>query len=234
MQILGIIPARGGSKGVPRKNLRLVAGDPLITYAIHAAQQSKLLTSFLTTTDDDEIAEVAGLRGAQVLVRPPELARDDTPMVPVLLHALQYAEHEAGSRYEAIVLLQPTAPMRTGEDIDTVITMLEKDSTVDCVISVSATGDVHPARMYRLDQEGWMASFNGEWETAQRQELPTVYYRNGALYAVRRSVLTEQKTVMGKRKKAYVMPRTRLLNIDDERDILIADVLVKLWKEGRL
>ena len=234
MRVLGIIPARGGSKGVPHKNLRLVGGEPLIVYAIRAAQQSRSLTTFLTTTDDDEIAEVARLHGAPALRRPPELAQDDTPMVPVLFHALTYAEQEAKAYYDAIVLLQPTAPIRTGEDIDAVIRILEKDSMVDSVISVCMTEDVHPARMYHLDEEGWMKSFNGEWETAQRQDLPTVHYRNGALYAVRRSVLVEQNTVMGKRKKGYVMPRTRLLNIDDERDFIIADVLVKAWKEGRL
>ena len=234
MHILGIIPARGGSKGVARKNLRSVAGEPLVVYAIRAAQQSRLLTAFLTTTDDDEIAKIARLHGAPVLRRPPELAQDDTPMVPVLLHALESAEREAEARYDAIVVLQPTAPIRTGEDIDTVITMLEKDSTVDCVISVSSVDDEHPARMYYLDEEGWLEPLKKEWETSQRQALPVVYYRNGALYAVRRSVLVEQKTVMGNRKKAYIMPRSHLCNIDDERDVIIADLLVRLWKEGRL
>jgi CMP-N-acetylneuraminic acid synthetase len=193
-----------------------------------------MLTSFLTTTDDEEIAEIASLYGSPLLCRPPELAQDDTPMVPVLLHALAHAEREAGGCYDAIVLLQPTSPIRTGENIDAVIVMLEKDPTVDSVISVSPMDDVHPARMYRLDEECWMQSLWPEWETAQRQELPAVYYRNGALYATRRSVLIEQKTVIGKRKKAYVIPSRFLLNIDDERDLLIAELIVQLWKQQRL
>jgi len=234
MRTLGIIPARGGSKGVRRKNVRSVAGEPLIAYAIRVAQESRLLTNFLTTTDDEEIAEVARFHGSPLLHRPPELAQDGTPMAPVLLHALAHAEHEAGVRYDAIVLLQPTSPIRTGENIDAVITMLEKDPTVDSIISVSPMEDVHPARMYRLDEEGWMESLWPEWETAQRQELPAIYYRNGALYATRRSVLVEQKTVMGKRKKAYVIPSKFLLNIDDERDLVIADLIVQLWKQRRL
>jgi CMP-N-acetylneuraminic acid synthetase len=231
---LGVIPARGGSKGVLHKNVRLVAGEPLVAYAIRTAQESRRLTAFLTTTDDDEIAEVARRCGSPVLRRPPELAQDDTPMVPVLLHALEHAERQAGAPYDTIVLLQPPAPIRAGEDIDAIVRMLEKDPTVESVISVSPMEDVHPARMYRLDAEGWMEPLWPEWETAQRQELPIVYYRNGALYAVRRWVLVEKHTVVGHCKKAYVMPRERLANIDDERDLIITDLLVRLWKEERL
>src|SRR5438874_6705570 len=94
MRTLGVIPARGGSKGVPRKNVRLVAGEPLLAYSIVAARESTLLTSFLTTTDDDEIMDVARSLGSPVLRRPADLARDETPMVPVLLHALEHAERE--------------------------------------------------------------------------------------------------------------------------------------------
>jgi len=234
MRVIGIIPARGGSKGVPRKNLRLVAGLPLIVYAIQAAQESKLLTAFLTTTDDPEIAEVARRFGSPVLLRPSELARDDTPMVPVLLHALEHAEKDAGMPYDAIVLLQPTSPIRTGADIDAVIRILDQDPTVESVISVCPMDDVHPARMYKVHEDGWMEPLWPEWETAQRQELPVVYYRNGAIYACRRDLLVNRHTIMGHRKKAYIMPRERLANINDERDLLIADLLVRLWKEGQL
>lgn len=234
MRVLGVIPARGGSKGVRRKNVRLVGGEPLIAYAIRAARESRLLTAFLTTTDDDEVAEVASRYGSPVVRRPQGLAGDETPIVPVLLHALEHAEREAGLRYDAVVLLQPPAPIRTGEDVDAVIGMLEKDPTVESVISVCSMEDTHPARMYRLGAEAWMEPLWSEWETAHRQDLPAVYHRNGALYAVRRRVLVEERAVMSRRKKAYVMPRERLANIDDERDVMVVDLLVRLWKEGRL
>lgn len=234
LRVLGVIPARGRSRGVRQKNVRVVAGEPLIAYAIRAARASRLLTAFLTTTDDDEIAEAARRCGSPVVRRPPELARDDAPIVPTLLHALEHAEGKAGMLYDAIVLLQPPAPIRTGEDIDAVIGILEKDPTVESVISVYPVGDAHPARMYRLDAEGGIEPLWPEWETAQRQDLPVVYHRNGAVYAVRRRFLVEQRTVMARRKKAYVMPRERLANIDDERDLAVADLLVRLWKEGRL
>lgn len=234
MRTLGLIPARGGSKGVAHKNVRLVAGEPLIAYAIRTAQASRLLTTFLTTTDSDDIAEVAHRYGSPILRRPSELARDNTPIVPVLLHALEYAERAAKTPYDAIVLLQPTAPIRTGEDVDAVISMLDRAPEVESVISVCPVEDAHPARMYRLEAEGWLTPVWPHWETAQRQALPAIYHRNGALYAVRRRLLVEQRTVMGARKQAYVMPREWQANVDDERDLLITDVLVRLWKQGRL
>ena len=234
LKILAVIPARGGSKGIPRKNLRQVANQPLIAYAIQSALQSTLLTHFLVSTDSDEIARVAQRFGASVVLRPPELAQDDTPMLPVIEHALEYAEQNAGQRFDIILLLQPTSPIRRGEDIDAVINLLESDKSVDGVISVCPMDDIHPARMYSLDEDAWMTPFWPDYEVIQRQRLPMMYYRNGAIYAVRRSVLTEQRTLMPARKKAYVMPREWLANIDDERDLIIADVLMRLWLKGKL
>jgi CMP-N-acetylneuraminic acid synthetase len=234
LNVLGIIPARGGSKGVIGKNTRLVAGEPLIAYSIQAAQASRSLTYFLTTTDDERIAEVAERYGSPVLRRPADLAQDDTPMVPVVLHALDQAEKATERFYDLVVLLQPTSPIREGSDIDAVIHMFEGEPELEGVISVCAMDDAHPARMYHLDEAGWMEPLWSEWETARRQDLPVVYYRNGAIYAIRRSTLVEQRTLMSRRKKAYVMPVERLANIDDERDLVITEALVKLWKAGQL
>ncbi len=231
MKTLAIIPARGGSKGVPRKNLRLIAGQPLITYAIQAAQESIKLTSFVVTTDSEEIADTARNAGAFTLLRPAELAQDNTPMLPVVLHALDEVEKNAQCHFDALILLQPTSPIRTGKNIDDVIAILVGDAEVEGVISVCPMDDTHPARMYTLEENDRMNPLWPKWETLQRQKLPIVYYRNGAIYAVRRSVLFEQHTLMPVRKKAYVMPREWLANIDDERDLIIADALVRLWKK---
>jgi CMP-N-acetylneuraminic acid synthetase len=234
LNVLGIIPARGGSKGVIGKNTRLVAGEPLIAYSIQAAQASRSLTYFLTTTDDERIAEVAERCGSPVLRRPTDLAQDDTPMVPVVLHALEQAEKATETAYDLVVLLQPTSPIREGTDIDAVIHMFAQDPELEGVVSVCAMHDTHPARMYHLDDEGRMEPLWSDWETARRQDLPVVYFRNGSIYAVRRSTLVEQRTLMSKRKKAYVMPVERLANVDDERDLVITEALVKLWKAGQL
>lgn len=234
MKIIGIIPARGGSKGVIKKNLRIVGGDPLIAYSILTAQNSKLLSHYVTTTDDEEIAEVARQYGSPVLMRPGELASDETPMVPVVWHALESVERDLGHQFDVIVLIQPTSPIRVGKDIDTVINMFKKDSQLESVISVCPMEDINPARMYQIDENGYMNSFWEEFETHNRQSLPQVYIRNGAIYAVRRSVLKDQGNLMSKHKKAYVMPRSHWATIDDERDFAIADLLVRLWKEGKL
>lgn len=233
LRVLGIIPARAGSKGVVGKNLRPVAGEPLIGHAIRAAKESRLLSSYLVTTDGEDIADAARQRNCPVVQRPAHLAADETPMPPVLQHAVQHAEAELGSTFDALVLLQPTSPIRRGADIDAVIEMLADDE-VDSVISVCPVEDEHPARMYSLDAKAHMSPLWPDLEMRQRQDLPPLYHRNGALYATRRSILMEQGVIVGPRRQAYVMPRKYLVNVDDERDLLIAEVIVRRWLQGEL
>lgn len=234
MRVLGLIPARGGSKGVPRKNIRKVADEPLIAYAIRAAAESRELDDFITTTDDEEIAALAERLGSKVLPRPAHLAHDNAPMVPVLVHALSTTEESSGTHYDAVVLLQPTSPIRSGADVDEVVRILEQDGEADCVISVCEMNDLHPARMYRLEDAGALSPLDPELEDRQRQQLPPVYYRNGALYAARRTLLIDQRKLIGGKRRAYVMPRRWLTNIDEEIDLLVADLLLRRWKKGSL
>lgn len=234
MKVLAIIPARGGSKGVKDKNIRLVAGQPLISYAIQCAKESQKLTRTIVSTDSDTIAKVSEEWGGEVLMRPSDLAQDETPIVPVIAHILEELHQHYGEIYDVVILLQPTSPIRTGEDIDKVIQMLEDDESVEGIISVVPMDDVHPARMYNLDKEQWMHPFLDNGETAQRQELPVVYYRNGCIYAVRTASFKKNNSLMVAKKKAYVMPLKQLANVDDERDLIITDLLVKHWKEGKL
>jgi len=234
MTAVGIIPARGGSKAVPRKNIRMVGGAPLIAYSILAAQQSCRLTAFATTTDDSEVAEVALRYACHVIERPPELAQDNTPMVPVLVHALDAMERQASGSFDIVVLLQPSSPIRTGVDIDNVILMLEEDPQADSIISVAPVDDNHPARMYLRDDAGWLSCLYPQWETARRQDLPEIYHRNGALYACRRAVLVEQRTLLGTRRKAYVMSADTSVNIDREIDLVVAERLIQHEKQRSL
>ena len=233
MKILAIIPARGGSKGVPDKNIRIVAGRPLIAYAIECAQESRLINRIIVSTDSPIIAQTASDHGAEVLMRPSHLAQDDTPMPPVLLHVLQTLQ-ENGENYDLIVLLQVTSPIRTGQDIDHVVEMFASAPNLDAVISVVPMDDVHPARMYTLDEGKWMNPYIESGEEARRQDLPVVYYRNGCIYAIRSEILKDKKSLMVKNKKAYIMPAKWLANIDDERDLIIAEALIKMWKTGQL
>ena len=217
---LGIIPARGGSKGVYRKNIRLVCGQPLIAYTIKAAKESLLLTDFVTTTDDPEIEQVAKSFDSPIILRPPELAADKTPMIPVVRHVLETLPE----KYDNLVLLQPTSPLRNSQDIDAALRQLN-ESGADSIVSVYQVEDHHPSRMYRLDNDV-LIPYETESERRLRQELPSVYHRNGAIYACRTSLVLERNTLLGNHLRPYIMPRDRSVNIDDELDLAFAEFLL--------
>ena len=222
--ILGIIPARGGSKGVLRKNIRLINGRPLISYAIASAQQSMRLTDFVVSTEDTEIAEVAQSYGCDVVLRPEHLAQDKTPMIPVIQHVIEERQRQQQTVYDAIVLLQPTTPLREGQDIDTAIDLLER-TDADSIVSVYQVTDQHPARMYRLI-DGYLTPYDKEPAGRLRQALPAVYHRNGVIYACYTDLVVKQGTLIGAKTEPYLMPKERSLNIDDEFDLLIADLVI--------
>ena len=234
MRSIAIIPARGGSKGVKDKNIRNVGGQPLISHAIECARESTALTRFVVNTDSEKIAEVSRSYGAEVMMRPSDLAQDKSPIVPVIDYTLDKFRQTENEAFDLIILLQPTSPIRTGRDIDNVIGMFRKDPALDGVISVVPMDDTHPARMYALGEDSKMIPLIADGETKQRQDLQPVYYRNGCIYAVRQQAFLKERSLMVKNKKAYVMPLNWLANVDDERDLLIADILVKKWKEGTL
>ena len=225
---LGIIPARGGSKGVLRKNIRLVAGLPLIAYSILAAQKSPSLTHIIVSTEDAEIAEVARSFGAQVLPRPAELAGDKTPMLPVVRDVFSTLEKQLNLKFSCGVLLQPTAPLRTADDIDQAVSILSQTGA-DSVVSVYRVYDHHPARMYRLENER-LVPLENEPVGRLRQDLPAVYHRNGAVYAFRRGLIDVTDSLIGPDTRPYIMPEERSVNIDNEIDLLLADLLLQKMK----
>lgn len=234
MKILAIIPARGGSKGVKDKNIRLVDSKPLIQYTIDAALESTLLYKVVVDTDSERIAKVANCNNnIEVLMRPAELAQDESDIVPVALRILNYFTDQKEA-FDVLVLLQPTSPIKTGKQIDEAIQLLLADSITEATISVVSMEDIHPARMYYLNEQNQLIPLNKDLETKRRQELEPVYYRNGCIYAIKTKALLEQKTFMPLNKKAYIMPSEWLANIDDERDLIIAEALVKAWKDGRI
>ena len=149
-KILGVIPARGGSKGIPKKNITDLCGRPLISYTINAAKKSKYLTDLIITTDSKEIAAVAEAFGGHVpFIRPKELSEDSTPSAPVVAHAVEFMEAEKKIRYDAVMLLQPTTPLRNTADIDTAIKLWVSER-VDSVVSVVSVDAEHPLRMKRI------------------------------------------------------------------------------------
>lgn len=228
MKIIAIIPARGGSKGVPGKNKKFVDGKPLISYSIDAALQSKLLSQIWVSSDDKEVLQLAGnFPGIQLHEREEIIAGDNSP-VSDTVHAIIKQ-----SGCDAIMLLQPTAPIRTSENIDEAIRLLEANNDINSVISVVAMNDIHPARMY-WKHDGQLKSILPEFETVRRQDIPPAYYRNGSIYLVRREAFEQQHSMMVKPSLPYEMPLNWLLNIDEPRDMIIAEALIPAWKNGIL
>ncbi len=228
MKALGVIPARGGSKSIPRKNIAMLGGRPLLAYTIEAAQGSRLLTDYLVSSEDEEILQVARQYGAPTpFVRPAELASDEAPSLPVVQHALREMERLKGVVYDIVVLLQPTTPFRLPQDIDAAVEKLIA-TQADSVISVCDVGAYHPARMrWIIDDQLVELPIREERELQRRQDLPPVYIRNGAIYAVRREVVMLQNSMVGKISRPYIMPEERSVNIDSKLDFLLAEILIQ-------
>jgi len=227
LNILGVIPARGGSKSVPRKNIAPLLGRPLIAYSIAAAQASQYLTHFVVSSDDAEILAVARLYGARILERPADLASDTAPTLPVVQHALRTLEAQDQLTFDYVVLLQPTTPMRTVADVDAVIEKLVSTGS-DSVVSVCDVDAYHPARMRRIvDDQLVELPIREPKEMARRQDLEPIYIRNGAIYAVRREVILEQNSMIGTVSRPYIMPVAQSVNIDSPLDMLLAQHLMQ-------
>jgi N-acylneuraminate cytidylyltransferase/CMP-N,N'-diacetyllegionaminic acid synthase len=231
VEILAIIPARGGSKGLPGKNLRHLAGRPLIAYAIDAALASSFKPRIVVSTDSEEIASAARELGAEVpFMRPAELAGDETPMFPVIRHALEWLARNEGYEPELVVLLQPTSPLRTAQHIDGAIRVaLEPGS--DSVVSL-CEAEHSPYWMRVLDEDGLVKPFvESEGEYARRQDLPPVYRLNGAILVTRPGVAKEGQ-LLGPKTRAFVMSREDSVDIDDETGFLLAEALLRLRGGG--
>jgi CMP-N-acetylneuraminic acid synthetase len=228
MRTLGIIPARGGSKGVIRKNAKLLGGKPLVAYTIEAALATKSVTRLILSTDDESIARVGREWGVDApFLRPAELATDQSPMLPVIQHAVRWLE-EQGEQFDAVCLLQPTNPFRTPADIDGCIALLEQ-SQADAVVSILPVPAEHnPYWVYFLDSSGALRLSTGGVEPiTRRQDLPPAFHREGSVYVTRRDVVMTQNSLYGARLVGYPVPGERALNIDDSDDWLRAERLLQ-------
>lgn len=222
--ILGLIPARGGSKGVRHKNRRLVAGRPLIQYTIDAALASTALTQVAVTTDDPEVANIARRAGVLVVDRPADIAGDTSPVIDAVRHADAALKARGLPAAQGIVLLQPTAPLRTGADIDAAVALF-LDGRLNPVCSVSRCEDNHPARMYTVDGAGHLASLMPDLASMRRQDLPAVYHRNGALYIFGQRELA-LGTIICPAMTPYVMDQQQSLNVDTEFDLVVLQAVL--------
>jgi len=227
MKVLGIIPARGGSKGVPGKNIMEFDGKPLLAYAIEAGKKSKLISKMIVNTDDMKIAQISEDFECEVFIRKKEFATDTSEVIDSVIQTIEFFKKK-GEFFDAVMLLQPTSPLRTGEDIDKAIQILRRGK-IDAVISMVKVQDKHPARMYKMEKSQ-LSSLMPEHETERRQDLPELYLRNGCIYLVKTEVLKNQRTFMPTNKSAYIMNADWDVNVDTEIDVIILGQLIKKWK----
>ena len=228
MRVLGVVTARGGSKGVPRKNLRPLCGRPLLHYTAEAALGAHRLTRVVLSTDDAEIAEAGRQLGLEVpFLRPAELARDDMPTLPVIQHAVRAVE-AAGDRFDAVCILQPTAPLRSSSFIDGCIARLE-ESGADAIVTVLPVPEAHnPHWVYFVSAEGDLRLSTGEAAPIpRRQDLPPAYHREGSVYVTRRDVLMEQNTIYGRRLIGYPIDPRDSIDINTQEDLERAEALLR-------
>jgi CMP-N,N'-diacetyllegionaminic acid synthase len=224
MRVLGVITARGGSKGIPGKNLRPLAGRPLIAYTIDAARQAAAFDRLILSTDDPAIAGVARGLGCEVpFTRPAELARDDTAHLDVLLHAVEWLRDHDAYTPDLVMILQPTSPLRTAGDIRASIDLI-RATGADSVVSVSEVpAHYNPMRTLRIDARGFASLFvTGKpvrTRINRRQDMPIAWTMDGAIYLFRTAVLLDpEPSLYGDRTAVYMTPGGRGVSIDDSDD----------------
>ena len=234
--MLALIPARGGSKGIPGKNVLPIAGKPLIAWSILSAQASQRVTRVIVSTDDEEIASVATAWGAEVpFVRPTEFAQDLSPDIDVFRHALQFlAEHEA---YEPdmVVHLRPTGPARLVEDIDAAIDLLAASPDVDAVRSVSLVHQT-PYKMWRVTDDGTMQPLVtvpglADCQSQPRQLLPRVYWQNGYVDVLRPRAVMEKNSMWGDRVVPFIV-ESQLFDLDYPEDVAPVEQALLRLEQG--
>ncbi len=222
VEVLAIVPARIGSKSIPKKNMRPFAGHPLLAYSIAAGRRAECTTRVIVSTDDQEIAEIARDYGAEVpFMRPAELAQDDTPDLPVFRHALGWLESEEGYLPEVVVQLRPTSPLRPLNCVDQAVEILLANSEADSVRAVVPSGQ-NPYKMWRINEFGHMVPLLSdgfeEPYNMPRQSLPPTYWQTGHVDAIRRTTITEKGLMSGDRILPLMLPPEYAVDIDSERD----------------
>lgn len=230
-KILAVITARGGSKGIPKKNIKMLGGKPLIVWTIEAAKNAKYLTDFILSTDDAEIAEVARGFGCPIpFVRPEELASDSAKSIPVVQHALTWMKENQNKEYDYLMILQPTSPFRTSDDIDQAIQKIV-DTNSDSVMGMVKLVDFSIPKLKRLEDSDVIKPWLEEEgkESKSRHELADVYKRNCAIYLTRTDLIMAGD-LFGTISRAFVMPPERSIDTNTSFDFIVAEAVVSANK----
>lgn len=228
MRILAIIPARGGSKGIPEKNIKLLDSKPLLSYTNEIALQSKLLTEVIVSSEDDKIIEIAKTLGVKVpFVRPTELAQDNTPTIDVIIHALEWYKNK-NIFFDAVCLLQVTSPFRTVAFLDKAIEKFIQTGCDSLVSVQKVPHEFNPHWAFEVNDDGNLKIATGETEIiSRRQELPMAYHRDGSIYITKTEVLLQQHSLYGKSISYIESDPEFYVNIDTLEDWEKAEEMLK-------
>ena len=225
MKVLGIIPARKNSKRLPDKNIKPFGGKPLISHIIETALASDRIDDLVVSSDSEEILHIAsGFNGLHAIKRPDELAQDDSPAIDYVKHTLEYFKSEKDLDFDIVVILQPSSPLTTKEDIDATIDLLINSAAESAVSVVKLDHMIHPIKLKRMEGDKLLPYLEEESGRMAYQELPEVYVRNCSVYATRSNVI-DSGVIIGKDCRGYVMPRERSVDINDKFDFLFAEYL---------
>lgn len=223
MKNIAIIPARGGSKGIPNKNMIKIHGKPLISYTLEVAVSVKNLSEVIVSSDSDNILNFCKENFPKVKIhkRSKFLSSDVSPVKDTVKEVLKNR-----SSVDLVILLQPTSPLRTTQNIENAIKIFHKKQYINSLVSVCEMDDLHPARMY-WSKDNILEPIMEEFQHFRRQEIPKAYYRNGSIYITRAKAFNEERNIIVKPVYGYIMKRSQLLNIDEPIDIKYAEFLIK-------
>lgn len=226
-KILAIITARGGSKGLPGKNIRNLLGKPLIAWTIDHAINSKYIDKVIVSTDDSEIADISIKYGAEVpFIRPTKLAQDNSSSIDVVLHTIQWLE-DINDHYDIIVLLEPTSPLRETNDIDCSLELLINTKDAESIVSVCKPEASHPEFLVKINKN-FISQYNDKgFSHKRRQDLDDVYFYEGCLYISNIQSLKERLGFYHEKTLAYVVPRWKSFEIDEIVDIITVEAILK-------
>lgn len=233
-KILALILARGGSKGLPRKNVKILNGKPLIAWSIEQGKQSKYIDKVVVSTEDKEIADVSKKYGADVpFYRPKELASDTASSMDAVFHAINWLEN-AGEKFDILVLLEPTSPLRESSDLDTAIETLLANKTAQSIVGISKVESVHPIFLSKIKNNLLKPYVGKKFNTKRRQDIDDLYFFEGSLYISYIEALKEKKGFYHDKTMGYIVPKWKSFEIDDMTDFIIIETLLKAKEKNLL
>jgi len=233
-EILGIIPARAGSKGLPHKNMKLFCGKPLISWTIEAALTSKYIDKVMVSTDSLEIAKIANQYGELApFIRPPFLSTDTALSIDVIRHVCEYSKEQYAKEFDYISLLEPTSPLRETSDIDNAIFILNTKNG-SSIVGISETESQNPAFLVKKDTENFISWYDTSQSIGiRRQEIDPIFYLEGSIYVSERDKLFEENSFYHDETIGYTMSKDKSLEIDDEFDFIMAEALMRYRIENK-